>query len=63
MDFSIFQDIYNLNVKVNKDNTDYTSISWTSDNGEIGKNIGTYSYGFSLHKNGNIWKVLLVAMQ
>ena len=62
-DFTVFEDIYDLNFEVNKYNEEHAVITWHSKNGYFDENIGAYIYSFSFIKDGDIWKVSFVPMQ
>lgn len=55
-DYTMFEDVYNLNVELKGENEDLATITWFSKN-------RVYINGFSLQKHGDVWKVSFVPMQ
>jgi len=62
-DFAIFEDIYNLNIDFNGDNQEFAVITWNSKNGYTDDKSEAFTYGFTLQKDKNIWKVNFMPMQ
>ena len=60
MDFDIFFDVYNVNVK---EDDEIAVISWQSKNGFTDSQSGAFTYTFSLRKEGKIWRVEFMPMQ
>lgn len=60
MNFDIFFDVYNVEVK---EGDDHAVISWNSKNGYTDDQAGDFTYTFSLAKEGKIWRVEFMPMQ
>ena len=61
LDYDIFNDVYNLETRIDADGLDATII-WKSKNGHYADPEGYFTYGFSLTKDGEVWKVSFAPM-
>ena len=61
-DFKIFEAVYNINTEINTDNEEHAMISWKSRYGHVSEEVGAFTYGFSLIKDGEVWKVSFAPM-
>lgn len=61
-DFKIFEAVYNIKTEINTYNEEHAMISWKSRYGHVSEGVGAYTYGFSLIKDGEIWKTSFAPM-
>ena len=61
-DFKIFEAVYNINTEINTYNEEHAMISWKSRYGHVSEEVGAFTYGFSLIKDGEVWKVSFAPM-
>ncbi|MGV8146461.1 MAG: hypothetical protein ACLKAK_08950 [Alkaliphilus sp.] len=62
-DFSVFKDVYDLEVNIRNNNGKYATVTWKSKNGYIDEKQGAFTYSFSLQMDGEIWKVSFLPKQ
>lgn len=62
-EFEKFKDVYNLKVHFGSSNVEDATITWKSKNGYVEEEHGAFMYGFTLVKDGDVWKVAFLAMQ
>jgi len=58
----IFRDVYDLHVEVVSSDVEHATIGWSSKNGYVDEKAGTFSYGFALQKDGEVWKISYLPM-
>lgn len=62
-DFGVYKDVYDLNIEYSESDEEHAAITWKSKNGDSDEKLGAYTYGFSLVKDGDIWKVSFLPIQ
>lgn len=62
-DFGVYRDVYDLNIGYTESGEKHAIITWKSRNGYSDEKLGAYTYGFSLVKDGEIWKVNFMPIQ
>ncbi len=61
-DFTIFKDVYDLNVNYSQFDEEHATITWKSKNGYI-EEQEMFTYIFTLIKDADVWKVNFLPMQ
>jgi cell division protein FtsB len=62
-DFEVYKDVYDLNIQYSGSDEEHAAITWKSRNGDSDEKLGAYTYGFSLVRDGDIWKVNFLPIQ
>ncbi len=62
-DFEVYMDVYDLNIQYSGSDEEHAAITWKSRNGDSDEKLGAYTYGFSLVRDGDIWKVNFLPIQ
>lgn len=62
-DFRVFKDVYDLNIEYSESDEGHAAVTWKSRNGDSDEKLGAYTYGFSLVKDGETWKVNFLPVQ
>lgn len=62
-EFDVYKDIYDVGIIFSESNSEQATITWKSKNGYVDEKLGAITYGFSLVKDGDVWKVNFLPMQ